>query len=84
MPLFVEFIFPSFPILFLPFLDFLHILTSQLLVEFMDSLDDVQFQIVRWLDLGFGLRFGLGFRFRFGLGFGDVYKRQGCVLCKMS
>ena len=42
MLLLVGFIFPSFPLRFLPFLDFPHILTSQLLVEFMDSLDDVQ------------------------------------------
>jgi len=82
VPLLVGFIFPSLTILFLPFLDFPHILTSQLLVEFMDSLDDVQLQIDRWRGFSFMLRLGFGSRLgsRFRLAFANLPLRFFPVL----
>ena len=74
--------FPSLPLRFLPFLNFSHVFASQLFVEFMDSLDDVQIQLGRWLGLGlrlrtsFGLRFRLGFNFSLGFSF-DFRLRLG-------
>ena len=68
------FIFPSLPLRFLPFLNCSHILASQLLVEFMDSLDDVQIQIGRWLGLGFrfGSALASGFGSALASGFGSA------------
>src|SRR5664280_2908750 len=67
--LFRDFIFRNLTLRLLPFFNFSNVLTPYLLVEFVDSLDELWRQIGRCLVVGFRLRLGFSFRLRLGFGF---------------